>query len=237
MKSVYTQQEIKRSELRKVYQKQVDEAVNTKLKEFQAQLDAAESNFQAELDTKQRAIAECAARKIKSIIDKHQLEVNLLEEKHKEEKRLYDIRLSQTAKKAMALETQLNAQQDAKSRLAGQLHSLMEKQYHQALRIISTGNIEHYDQSHCVNNERSCDNGFDKNSHDCMRIPYLEPVKLEVPKSERNQMNFQEHNHDYDESLMTFRSSDESPATKLVDSKEDLKKYIQMVKFNYLLFL
>ena len=60
-----------RSELREVYQKQVDDVVKTKLKEFQEQLDAAEVAFQADLETKQRAIAECAARKIKSIIDKY----------------------------------------------------------------------------------------------------------------------------------------------------------------------
>lgn len=70
MKALITQHELKKTELRDMYQKQVDDVVNTKLKEFEAQLDAAELNFQLELESKQRAIAECAARKIKSIIDK-----------------------------------------------------------------------------------------------------------------------------------------------------------------------
>ena len=68
--SFLEQQEKIRTDLREVYQKQVDEVVKAKLQEFQAQLDTAESAFQAELETRQRAIAECAARKIKSVIDK-----------------------------------------------------------------------------------------------------------------------------------------------------------------------
>ena len=64
------QQDKLRGELRDVYQKQVDEVVKSKLQEFQTQLDSAEMVFQNEIDAKQRAIAECAARKIKSVIDK-----------------------------------------------------------------------------------------------------------------------------------------------------------------------
>lgn len=69
-KSLADRHEQIRAELREVYQNQVDDVVKTKLKEFQGQLDAAETAFQVDLETKQRAIAECAARKIKSIIDK-----------------------------------------------------------------------------------------------------------------------------------------------------------------------
>lgn len=44
--------------------------VKTKLQEFQMQLDTAESEFLEELKTRQQVIAECAARKIKDVIDK-----------------------------------------------------------------------------------------------------------------------------------------------------------------------
>ena len=71
VKSLNQQQEKIRAELREVYQKQVDEVVKAKLQEFQAQLDTAEATFQTEFETRQRAIAECAARKIKSVIDKY----------------------------------------------------------------------------------------------------------------------------------------------------------------------
>ena len=41
------------------------------MQEFQTQLDVAESEFLEELKTRQQVIAECAARKIKDIIDKY----------------------------------------------------------------------------------------------------------------------------------------------------------------------
>ncbi|KAK0157874.1 hypothetical protein PV328_011563 [Microctonus aethiopoides] len=228
IKSLTAEQEAKRSELRDIYQNQVDEVVNIKLKEFQSQLDTAELTYQMELDAKQRAIAECAARKIKNIIDKHQLEINLLEEKHKEEKRLYDIRLSQTTKKTMVLETQLNAQQNAKSRLADQLHSLMEKQYHQALQIISTENATASYQRSNADKLIEIHNVPNK-SDDFGGISYTEPVKLQTFKSERKQLHYPSGSgQDYDESLVTIVSSDESPSNKLKDSN-DLKKYIKMI--------
>lgn len=70
-KSLAEEKEKVRSELQEVYQKQVDEVVKVKLQEFQTQLDVAESEFLEELKTRQQVIAECAARKIKDIIDKY----------------------------------------------------------------------------------------------------------------------------------------------------------------------
>lgn len=69
-KSIVEQKEKIRAELQEVYQKQVDEVVKVKLQEFQMQLDTAESEFLEELKTRQQVIAECAARKIKDVIDK-----------------------------------------------------------------------------------------------------------------------------------------------------------------------
>lgn len=70
IKSVAEQKEKIRAELQEVYQKQVDEVVKAKLQEFQMQLDTAESEFLEEMKTRQQVIAECAARKIKDVIDK-----------------------------------------------------------------------------------------------------------------------------------------------------------------------
>lgn len=64
---------------------------------------------------------------------RHQLEVNLVEEKHKEEKRLVEIKLAQ----AVMLEAQLNSYRKSKNQLVEQLHSMMQKQWQQALLIIS----------------------------------------------------------------------------------------------------
>lgn len=70
IKSVAEQKEKIRAELQEVYQKQVDEVVKAKLQEFQTQLDTAESEFLEEMKTRQQVIAECAARKIKDVIDR-----------------------------------------------------------------------------------------------------------------------------------------------------------------------
>lgn len=61
----------------------------------------------------------------------------MLEEKHKEEKRLFDLQLAQALQRSAMLETHLNSQRAKKSQLAEQLHSVMQKQWQQALHIIS----------------------------------------------------------------------------------------------------
>lgn len=60
-----------------------------------------------------------------------------MEEKHKEEKRLYELQLAQALQRSYMLETHLNSQRTTKSQLAEQLHSVMQKQWQQALHIIS----------------------------------------------------------------------------------------------------
>lgn len=68
---------------------------------------------------------------------RHHLEINLLEEKHKEEKRLSELQLAQALQRSSILEMHLNSQRATKSKLAEQLHSVMQKQWQQALHIIS----------------------------------------------------------------------------------------------------
>lgn len=68
---------------------------------------------------------------------RHRLEINLIEEKHKEEKRLYELQLAQALQRSSMLEMHLNSQRATKSQLAEQLHSVMQKQWQQALHIIS----------------------------------------------------------------------------------------------------
>lgn len=68
---------------------------------------------------------------------RHELEINLLEEKHKEEKTLCELQLAEAVQKSSFLETQLHSQRATKSQLAEQLHSVMQKQWQKALQIIS----------------------------------------------------------------------------------------------------
>ncbi|KAJ8682145.1 hypothetical protein QAD02_017937 [Eretmocerus hayati] len=224
------QQEKLRAELREVYQKQVDDVVQKKLQEFQNQLDSAETVYQNELEAKQRAIAECAARKIKSVIDKHQLEINLVEEKHREEKRLFGIKLDQALQKSSLLEAQLSTYRKSKNQIAEQLHCMMQKQWQQALLIISGGNVENLpslqklgvDKLFEVPNELN----LDMVPNHCSTL-HAEPTKLEMQKcgSPRNTQTRQIQN----ESLVTLTSSNDTPLTSRKESKDDLRKYIKMI--------
>lgn len=65
------------------------------------------------------------------------MEINLIEEKHKEEKKLCEIKLAQAVQKATMLEAQLNSYRKSKNQLVEQLHIMMQKQWQQALLIIS----------------------------------------------------------------------------------------------------
>ncbi|XP_015606012.1 interaptin isoform X2 [Cephus cinctus] len=230
-KSVLEQQEKIRTELREVYQKQLDEVVKTKLQEFQAQLDTAESVFQSELETRQRAIAECAARKIKSVIDKHQLEINLLEEKHKEEKRLFEIQLAQAVQKTSILEGHLNTHRTTKTQLAEQLHSVMQKQWQQALHIISGSNMENLTPIQRVNAEKFIDA---RNSRRCESLgnccakEYAEPMRLESRSTVTHNFTNVQPRDEQDESLITI-SPEVTPLTSRKESKDDLRRYIKMI--------
>lgn len=231
IKSIISQHEEKRTELRDIYQKQVEDVVQVKLKEFQLQLDTAEVAFQNELETKQRVIAECAARKIKTIIDKHQEEIKLLEERYNEEKRLHEIRYSKINNKAVMLEAQLNSQEAAKSRIAEQLHTLMEKQWKQAMQIISPGIQDNYD---IIDRKRDEKNIIKYKNNHC---DYSEPVKLHGQSSNHKNYNYL-HQEQQEESLVGFTSTDHSPGSKLMDSQDELKRCIQSVSlFGFLIYI
>ncbi|XP_043511819.1 CAP-Gly domain-containing linker protein 1-like isoform X1 [Frieseomelitta varia] len=213
-----------RSELQEIYQKQVDEVVKVKLQEFQTQLDAAESEFVEELKTRQQVIAECAARKIKDIIDKHKLEINLLEEKHKEEKTLCELQLAEALQKSSFLEAQLTSQRAAKSQLAEQLHSVMQKQWQQALQIISGGNMENLTPLQKIHAEKLFESKGPRKSEsmpNCYTKISQESVKLmsHVP-DEKNFLDQREY---------ATTSFDETPLTSKRDSKDDLRKYVKMI--------
>ncbi|CAK9813289.1 CNTROB [Anthophora plagiata] len=215
-----------RLELQEIYQKQVDEVVKVKLQEFQTQLDAAESEFLEELKTRQQVIAECAARKIKDIMDKHRLEINLLEEKHKEEKRLCELQLAEALQKSSFLETQLSSQRATKSQLAEQLHSVMQKQWQQALQIISGGNMENLTPLQKVHAEKLFESKGPKKSESmpncCLKFSQ-EPMKLTLHSS--NTKDF----HDQNESMSNMIPIDETPVTSRKESKDNLRKYVKMI--------
>ncbi|XP_050463068.1 serine/threonine-protein kinase dst2-like isoform X4 [Cataglyphis hispanica] len=229
IKSIVEQKEKIRAELQEVYQKQVDEVVKVKLQEFQTQLDTAESEFLEELKTRQQVIAECAARKIKDVIDKHRLEINLLEEKHKEEKRLYELQLAQALQRSSMLETHLNSQRTTKSQLAEQLHSVMQKQWQQALHIISGGNTDNLSPIQKIYANKHFDSKGPKKSEsmpNCHTKLSQEPIRYATQSLEtQNPVQLLE---DQNESVI-INSNDNTPLTSRKESKNDLRKYVKMI--------
>ncbi|XP_011263281.2 putative leucine-rich repeat-containing protein DDB_G0290503 isoform X1 [Camponotus floridanus] len=229
-KSIVEQKEKIRAELQEVYQKQVDEVVKVKLQEFQMQLDTAESEFLEELKTRQQVIAECAARKIKDVIDKHRLEINLLEEKHKEEKRLCELQLAQALQRSSILETHLNSQRATKSQLAEQLHSVMQKQWQQALHIISGGNTDNLSPIQKIHANKHFDSKEPKKSEsmpNCYTRLSQEPIRYATESLEtQNPIQLLE---DQNESVITMNSNDNTPLTSRKESNNDLRKYVKMI--------
>lgn len=134
------QQEAMKTELHDFYQAQLERVVREKLKEFQSQLDAAEATLQRELESRERSVAQLAARQLQHVTEKHKLEVSLLEQKHSEELRLVQLQLAKAARQIQDQESRLAAHEKRSSTLAERLHGVMESQWREALNIISNPN-------------------------------------------------------------------------------------------------
>ncbi|XP_067000630.2 uncharacterized protein [Anabrus simplex] len=123
-------------DLRDYYQEQVEAVVREKLQEFQTQLDNAEASLQREMEERDKAASEAAAKQVQHITDKHQLEVRLLEEKHKEELQLYKLQLTQATQQISQLQVRLQSYSNKKTEIVEKLQGVMEAQWKEALRII-----------------------------------------------------------------------------------------------------
>ncbi|CAH1119258.1 unnamed protein product [Phaedon cochleariae] len=126
-------------ELRNFYQGQVEILVQNKLKEFQSQLDQAEMGFKGEIKKREMSIAKTAASHIQQISEKYSLEIKLLEKKHQEEIKLYNIQIMQHKQQAENVQSKLDQIQEKRVQIAKQLQKIMESQWTEALRIISSG--------------------------------------------------------------------------------------------------
>uniref|UniRef100_A0A1Y1LAT1 Centrobin n=1 Tax=Photinus pyralis TaxID=7054 RepID=A0A1Y1LAT1_PHOPY len=125
-------------ELRNFYQDQVEMVVREKLREFQVQLEKAETSLQEELQNRELTVARSAAMHIQQIQEKHGMEIHLIEEKHKEEVKLYNLQLSKMRQQIDTLQSKFQQQQERKSHIAKQLHKVMEAQWLEALKIINS---------------------------------------------------------------------------------------------------
>ncbi|EFA00864.1 centrobin isoform X2 [Tribolium castaneum] len=120
------QLETNKLELKSFYQGQVELVVQSKLKEFQKQLDEAEKALKEELSRKELSIAKTAASHIQQISEKHSLEVKLLEEKHQEESRLYHLQITQLRHELDEANHKIKRQHEKQAHIERQLHKFME---------------------------------------------------------------------------------------------------------------
>ncbi|XP_056634825.1 repetitive organellar protein [Diorhabda sublineata] len=133
------QVETNKVELRNFYQGQVELLVQSKLKEFQCQLDETENKFKEEIKKREMAIAKSAATHIQQISEKYSLEIELIEKKHKEETKLYQIQIMQQKQLVESLQNKLDQFQEKRIEIAKQLQKVMESQWNEALKIITSG--------------------------------------------------------------------------------------------------
>ncbi|CAG9135595.1 unnamed protein product [Plutella xylostella] len=137
IKSLRRQLETQKNDLKSYYQKQLEDAVLAKLQEFQVQLDSAERDLAGESRSKEDAIVHTFNKQMERIEEQHKLEINVLEEKHKEEIKLYRLQLAQASEKISLLESKLDSYRRRRGQIANELHSVMEAQWRQALRILT----------------------------------------------------------------------------------------------------
>ncbi|GLV44209.1 Centrobin [Carabus blaptoides fortunei] len=139
LRNLQEESERNKIELRNFYQQQVEVLVKDKLKEFQDQLEQAEKSLQDELRNKEHVITRSAAKQLQKLTDKHRLEVQLIEEKHKEEVRLYELQFAHMKEQISLLQNKLESQHAKRVNIAQELHTVMETQWREALRIIDSG--------------------------------------------------------------------------------------------------
>ncbi|CAH0674161.1 unnamed protein product [Spodoptera exigua] len=131
--------ELQKTELKCHYQKQLEDAVLSKLQEFQQQLDVAERDMEADARAKENALIDTYNKQISRIEEQHKLEINVMEEKQREEIKLYRLQLAQAGEKIGLLESKLESFRRRRGALAGQLHAVMQAQCRAAIRLLTHG--------------------------------------------------------------------------------------------------
>ncbi|CAH1134996.1 unnamed protein product [Ceutorhynchus assimilis] len=123
-------------ELRNFYQGQLEIIVENKRKEMQTQLDQERQNSQEEIKRKELSMAKAAANHIKEVSEKCVLETKLLDQKHQEEIRLYQMQLTQSHKEIEILRSKLAHLPEKRAQIAKQIQKVMENQWNEALKMI-----------------------------------------------------------------------------------------------------
>ncbi|XP_066262440.1 putative leucine-rich repeat-containing protein DDB_G0290503 isoform X2 [Euwallacea similis] len=192
-------------ELRNFYQGQLELIVENKRKEMQNQLDQENQNNLEEIKRKELSMAKTAANHIKEISEKCALETRLLEQKHQEEIRLYQVQMSQKDKELEYLQSKLAHLPEKRAEIAKKLQKVMEDQWNEALKMISGS-------SSPLSNEQSAPTTITLPSK---QFPILASTNEQLKKE--NTQNVAE----YDETPVSSR------VTKQGES--EIQKYINML--------
>ncbi|XP_077286117.1 centriole duplication and spindle assembly protein centrobin [Arctopsyche grandis] len=136
-----TSSELQKGEMKTHYQKQMETIVMEKLSEFQKQLQSAENFMTNEIQSKEKDIALQFARHLQKVEDRHQLEVNILEEKHREEIKFHKVQLNKSKQTIQLLQDKLTSYKSKRGEMAAQLHSVMENQWQEALKILTNESV------------------------------------------------------------------------------------------------
>lgn len=108
-----------------------------KLQEFQEQLDRAEREMENDARLKENNIVDSFNKQILRIEEQHKLEINVLEEKQREEIKLYRLQLAQAAEKLGLLESKVECQRRRRGETAARLHAALQAHWRHALRILA----------------------------------------------------------------------------------------------------
>ncbi|XP_014287462.1 uncharacterized protein [Halyomorpha halys] len=138
-----------KTELRGVYQNQLEAVVKEKLEEFQNQLDQAQASMKAEVNEARKQAHERAVAEQQALVNSHLIEMRRLETIHKEEMKALEEKLAESERRREKLES-------GKKEIAHRLHGVMETQWQQALSIITSE----------ISMKQSEDNGRDHNLED-----------------------------------------------------------------------
>ncbi|KAK5649297.1 hypothetical protein RI129_000326 [Pyrocoelia pectoralis] len=211
-------------ELRNFYQDQVEVVVREKLREFQIQLEKAESSLQEELRNRELTVARSAAMHIQQITEKHVMEIHLIEEKHKEEVKLYNLQLFKMRQQLDNFQGKFQQQQERKSHIAKQLHRVMEAQWLEALKIINS-------KSPIVPQDKSAATIDQLNSLKSKSYNNVEEIlHAEEPQSFDNDYKNLASPKDFDESnFISTTPLTSRPQKSRQQLDQEMQKYIQML--------
>ncbi|XP_041968716.1 restin homolog [Aricia agestis] len=151
--------ELQKTELKSHYQQQVEEAVLGKLQEFQHQLDLAQRDMDEAARVREAAVVDGYNKQIARIEEQHRLEVNVLEEKQREEIKLYRLQLAQASEKIALLESKVESWKKRRGEMAAQLHGVMQAQWTQALRILTRPQQHDTADSHATQHGKFAQHG------------------------------------------------------------------------------